>query len=110
MSACKVDVNGTDYYMDCDRVEDLEVINGLLVNTSSSSITLKHSFGTSTTYPYISCSGMSACQLRISNNTNYQTISSPVKYEGDPFYIMNFNHVVIWLLFLILGIKLLWKR
>lgn len=108
--ACQVEVSGTDYYVDCDRVEDLEMINGYLVNTSSSSITLKNNYGNGTTYPYISCSSMSACYLRQTQNSNSVVVTSPANYKGDPFYVLNFNHAVVILLFFILGIKILWKR
>lgn len=109
MGACQVTIDDTSYYIDCEKVGDLEQIDDYLVNTSSSSIILKHSFSTTTTYPYISCSSLSVCTLRSSSSSSV-AVTSPLVYEGDPFYILNFNHVVILLLALLLGIRLLWRR
>lgn len=44
MGACVVEVNGNDYYVPCDRVDYIYEIDGYLINTGSSSITLYSSF------------------------------------------------------------------
>lgn len=110
-NTCQISISGTDYYIPCDRINDLEYIDGYLVNISSSTITMRSFFSPDNfnTYPYITCSSMNICQLRSSNqissyvNTNYN-------YSGDLFKIVNPGYVIMLLLFLILGVRIIWKR
>ena len=108
-NTCQINISGTDYYVPCDYVSKLDYIDGYLVNVGTSSITLKSEFSPNTTYPNIQCSSMSVCNLRTAN-----TISNPVTsnytYSGDLFRVMNFEAVSLFVLLLILGVKLLWKR
>lgn len=108
-NTCEINVDGTDYYIPCDYVRKLDFIDGYLVNISSESITFKSQFNTNTSYPYITCSSMSICKLRISSNESVPVRTNFI-YSGDPFRIMNFESVSLFILILILGVKLLWKR
>lgn len=109
--SCQVEINDTSYYIPCDRVNDLEMIDGYLVNVSSSSITLKNNFSTnSTTYPYISCSSNQVCRLYTGSQIDYQTVRSPAVYNGDLFHTLNYDFVITFLLFILLGVRLVWKK
>lgn len=108
-NTCQINIDGSDYYIPCDRIKDLDFIDGYLVNVSSSSISMKSEFNTTSSYPYVTCSSMSVCNLRSSSNNSHY-ITSNFVYNGDPFKAFNFEFVVIFLLLLILGVKLLWKK
>lgn len=106
---CQITIDNTEYYIPCDFVRRLDFIDGYLVNISSQSISFKSKFNTNSSYPYISCSSMSICNLRTSSNQSVPVRSNFI-YNGDPFRIMNFESVSLFILILILGVKLLWKR
>lgn len=109
--ACKVSIDGTEFYIPCDKVNDLIMINGQLVNLGSSSITLKHSFSiTGNTYPYITCSSNSVCRVYRSNNQTYEAVTAEPIYNGDFFLTLNYDYIITILLFIILGVRLVWKK
>ena len=109
--SCKVEIDGTSYYIPCDRVKDLEVIDGFLVNVSSSSVTLKNSFSTeNTTYPYISCNSNQVCRLYTQSGQTWESVRSEAVYNGDYFKILDYDFVITFLLFIILGVRLVWKK
>lgn len=110
-NTCKIVINGTNFYIPCDRVNDLDYLDGYLVNVSSSSLTMRSIFrpDSSNMYPYITCSAMSVCQLR-SSDSQRSYIQSNYSYSGDILRIINPTFVIMFLLFVFLGVKLLWKR
>lgn len=108
-NVCEVSINGQDYFLPCDRVGDLSYQNGYLVNVSSSSLTLRSEFAPTTQYPYVSCSSMAVCQLRLSQQ-NTQYVQSNFEYKGDYFKISNFDLLIFATLFITLGVRLLWKH
>lgn len=79
MSACSIKINGDSYYIACDKVDDLVVIDNYLVNTSSSTIYLYSSildYNSNTSgYPRIQCSSMTKAVKRDSYNSSYSTVS-----------------------------------
>lgn len=109
-----ITIDNRDYYIEASRLSDLAFINNKLVNISNSSITMVTSFDTVTTYPRITCSAMSQCQLRTSNTSNYSPIISNYDLKGD--FNMNIlsdkQHfsIMILLLFIIVSIRLMWKK
>ena len=107
-NTCQVDIDGTSYYIPCDRVEDLYYTGSYLVNVSSSSITMKSIFNPDSEYPYITCSSMSICRLRSSNYNHY--ITSNYTLLSDPFLTFNFLPLIFIVLFITLGVRLVWKR
>lgn len=111
MEPCKVIIGDTEYYIPCDRVNDLHMIDGELVNLGSSSITLKNSFAlTGNTYPYITCSSNAVCRYYANNTQNYYAVTSSPTYKGDVFLTFNYPYVITILLFIILGARLVWKK
>lgn len=107
-NTCQVEIEGTTYFIPCDRVEDLYYTGTYLVNISSSNITMKSNFNPDNDYPYISCSSMSVCRLRTSNNNHY--ITSNYNLLSDPFMTFNFLPLIFIVLFITLGVRLVWKR
>ena len=108
-NTCQVEIEGTSYYIPCDRVDDLYFTRTYLVNVSSSSITMKSVFNTNSDYPYITCSSMSICRLREgSNNSHY--ITSNYKLLSDPFLTLNYLPLIFIILFITLGVRLVWKH
>lgn len=111
MASCQVNIDGTDYFIPCDLIDNLHMIDGKLVNLGSSSITMKSSFAiTGNTYPYIHCSSNSVCRYYPSNNQTYYAVTSAPDYEGDPFLIADYGYIICCLLILILGVRLIWKK
>lgn len=76
MSACVVEVNGTEYYAPCDKIEYINEIDGYLINTGSSSITLYYDFPSQSVngsgYPRISMPSNTKATYR-SSQTATQT-------------------------------------
>ena len=107
-NTCQVDIEGTSYFVPCDRVEDLYFTGSYLVNVSSSSISMKSVFNTDSEYPYITCSSMSICRLRTSNGNHY--ITSNYNLISDPFLTFNYLPLIFIILFITLGVRLVWKR
>ena len=108
---CEVTIDGQSYYIECDRVQDLQFIDGYLVNFSNSSLTLRSGFNPdNTVYPYISCSSMSVCDIRTSSNWQSSPVRSYYTYEGDLIAISNIPYLIFILLALFLGVRLLWKH
>lgn len=108
-NTCQVEIENTTYYVPCDRVEDLYFTGQYLVNMSSSSITMKSIFNTNSEYPYISCSSMSICRLR-DGSSNYHYITSNYNLLSDPFLTFNYLPLIFIVLFITLGVRLVWKR
>lgn len=110
-----ITINGVDYYIESDRLNDLAFIDNKLVNISNSNITLVNSFDSNnTTYPRITCSSMQQCILRSYSSSNYVGVTSNYqlksKFNMNMLGINNQNNLIISLLFIILGVKLLWKH
>lgn len=97
-----VTINGNDYYVPNDRIDDLYVIDGYLINTSSSSITLYAEFRENgdyySGYPIITCPSFTKAYIRQSYNGNSSTLSVS-SYEIKNKHIQN----EVLLLILILG-------
>lgn len=109
-NSCEILVDGNHYYIPCDRVGDLNYIDNYLVNTSSSSLTLKDHYGDGTTYPYISCSGNSVCYFRRSSDISSVPVRSDYTLVSDPFSVIDYSAFTVILLFLLLGVRLIWKH
>lgn len=107
-NVCQVDIDNQTYYIPCDRVQDLYFTGTYLVNLSSSNITMKSIFKPDSEYPYITCSSMSICRLRTVNNNYY--ITSNYILLSDPFLTFNFLPLIFIVLFITLGVRLVWKR
>lgn len=110
----EITIDGRTYYIEAERLSDLAFINGRLVNTSNSSITLVNNFDTVTTYPRITCASMSQCIYRSSQQASQIGVTSNYVYNGN-FNINTLSGTVVsqyilFILILILGVKLLWKR
>ena len=108
-NVCQIELGGVNYYVPCDRVNDLYFTGSYLVNCSSSSISMKSVFNTNSDYPYITCSSMSICRLRTSSN-NYSYITSNYNLVSDPFLTFNYLPLIFIILFILLGVRLVWKR
>lgn len=109
--SCTVKIEGNDYYIPCDQVNNLELINGQLVNLGSSSVTLRSGFAlTGNVYPYISCSSNSVCRLYRQSNQEYIAVTSAPVYQGDPFLTFNYSYVITVLLLILIGVRLVWKK
>lgn len=107
----EVVIDGVNYYVNSRDISSISFIDGQLVNTSSQySVTFKHSYGDNTTYPYIRCSSQQVCRLYNSNTSNYKVVTSDLELKSDYFKVVNYDLVIIFLLFIILGLKLVWKR
>lgn len=69
---CVLSVNNVNYYVACDRINDLILVDNELVNTSSSSITLYHDYpelnNSSSGYPRITASANQVAYYRGSYN------------------------------------------
>ena len=108
-----VTINGTTYYIEASRVNDLEFIDNKLVNVSNNSITMVNHFDYQNTYPRITCSAMSQCILRPSSTVSYYGVTNPVElpktFNSNQLGLYKDN-IIIMLLVIILGVKLIWKR
>ncbi len=109
-NVCVITIANKDYYIECSRINDLSYINGRLVNISNSTITLVTNYDLDTTYPRITCSSMRACGLRSSSNSDTVLVTQNFTNNNDLFSYVNYGYVIICLLFLILGVKLVWKN
>ncbi len=109
-NTCEITIDGNNYFVPCDRVRDLDFIDNHLVNVSSSSIILKDNYGDGTTYPYISCSSQSVCYYRDNRNATSVVVNSDYSFISDPFKVIDYSAFIVILLFLILGVKLIWKH
>lgn len=101
-----ININGTDYYVPNDRIDDLYVINGYLINTSSSSITLYASLRENgdyySGYPRITCPTFTKAYIQQSYNSSSSTLSI------STFQVEN-KHIQteVLLLILLLGMMML---
>lgn len=110
----EITIDGRTYYIEAERLSDLAYIGGKLVNVSNSNITLVSSFDINTTYPRITCSSMSQCVYRSSQQSTQIGVTSQYSYVGN-FNINTLSNsgissYILFVLILILGVKLLWKR
>lgn len=109
-----IEIDGQTYYISSDRVADLRYIDNKLVNVSNSSITLVHSFDTTSTYPRITCAAMSQCVYRASQQYTSVGVTSNYVYNGNfnikTLQASGIQSYMLWILIAILGVKLLWKR
>lgn len=78
MSACKIEINNTEYYYPCDYHDSLVLVGTSLINTGSSSVTLYHDFPTygdnSSGYPRITCPANQRAYIRTSYNATQQNL------------------------------------
>lgn len=111
-----ISINGVDYYIEADRLNDLAFINNKLVNISNSSINMVNNFDYNNQYPRIQCSAMSQCILRTNSTSNYSLVSSNYTLSSNQKFNVNTlgtNGLLTMLLFLnilLVGVKLLWKK
>lgn len=109
-----ITIDGQDYYIEADRLPDLAYIDGKLVNTSNSTITLVSSYSTETTYPRIQFSAMQQGRYYRSYNTSYTAVTSNYSLKSKfSIYQIGSNGIqsaILFLLILILGVRLIWKR
>lgn len=81
---CSININNSEYYVPCDRIEDLVVVDNRLINTSSSTINLYSDFinyGDSTSgYPRITCPSNTTAYIRNSYNGS-QSILNVSTYD-----------------------------
>ena len=110
----EIEINGRTYYIEADRLPDLNYINGKLVNVSNSTIYLVTDYAVDTTYPRIQCSAMSQCRYYSSYNSGYQAVTSnySVKSKFSIYQIgsSGIQSAILFVLLLILGVRLIWKR
>lgn len=107
-------IDDIPYYLHAGRMRDLAYINNKLVNISSSSITLVNNFDTQTSYPRITCASMQQCIYRNSYSSTGVGVTSPIDYR-DKFNMnilnnINYLTLIFALLFVLLGVKLIWKK
>ena len=87
------------------------MINGQLVNLGSSSVTLRNSFAlTGNTFPYITCNSNAVCRYYASSTQTYEAVTGEPIYNGDLFLTLNYDYIITILLFLLLGVRLIWKK
>lgn len=109
-----ITIDGQDYYIEADRLPDLAYIDGKLVNTSNSTITLVSSYSTDQTYPYITFSAMRQGRYYRSSGYNYTAVTSNYTVKSKfSIYQIGSNGIqsaILFALILILGVRLIWKR
>lgn len=109
-----ITIDGQDYYIEASRLADLAYIDGKLVNTSNSSITLVSSYSTDTTYPRITFSAMQQGRYYRSSNYTYTAVNSNYtlksKYSVYQLGTNGIQSAILFTLILILGVRLIWKR
>lgn len=110
-----IEINGIQYFCEASRLNDIQYINGKLVNVSNSSITLVNNYDFNvTTYPRIICNATSQCYLRNTQqsniqgvNTNYNLVS---KFNINTLGNLGLLSAILFSLLLIVGLRLLWKK
>ena len=111
-----ITINGVNYYIAADRLNDLAYIDNKLVNVSNSSIYLVNNFDYNNQYPRIQCSAMSQCILKQYNTSNYSLVTSNYSLANNQKFNINtlgnngFNTLILMLLSLIVLFKLIWKK
>lgn len=110
-NACKITIQSDDYWIPCDRIKDLHFLDGYLVNFSETSLTLRVRYSDETVYPYISCSAFGTCTKRTASGTQYQSyVNSNFSFDGDVFKTLNYDYWILFILLILLGVRLIWKR
>lgn len=112
MPGCVIEINGTEYYYPCDKKDSLEFIDNHLVNTSSSSITLYHTFpesgNTSSGYPRITCPANTLAYIRqsYSSSTTSTLVVNSYEFKSSQY---SFS---VYLLIVLIGVMIcqLFKR
>lgn len=94
---CIITINGTDYFYPCDRRDDIILVDGSIINTSSNTITLYHEFpeygDNYSGYPRIYLPSNTRGYYRSSYGSNYSNLVvnsmsfQSSKYSLD-FYLM----------------------
>lgn len=109
-----ITIDGQDYYIQADRLADISYIDGKLVNTSNSSITLVSSYSTDNTYPRIQFSAMSQGRYYATSGYNYVAVTSPYtlksKYNVKQLGDLGLSSAILFTLLIILGVRMVWKR
>lgn len=108
-NVCQVTIDGDDYYIPCDRVRDLYYNGTYLINVSTSTLTMRSDFQPDTSYPYIQCGSMGVCTLRSGYNSSTE-VRSNFTYDGDTLKIADFSYLIFIVLFITLGVRLVWKK
>lgn len=109
-----ITIDGQDYYIEADRLPDIAYIDGKLVNTSNSTITLVSSYSTETTYPRITFSAMQQGRYYQRANVSYIGVTSnyTLKSNFSIYQIgtQGIQSAILFALILFLGVRLIWKR
>lgn len=111
-----VTINGINYYIAADRLNDLAFIDNKLVNISNSSINLVNNFEYNNQYPRIQCNAMSQCILRSNSTSSYSLVTSNYSLANNQKFNINtlgsngFNTMFLMLLSLIVMFNLIWKK
>lgn len=109
-----ITIDGQDYYVQASRLNDLSYIDGKLVNTSNSTITLVSSYSTENTYPRIVLNAMSQGRYYQRANVNYTAVTSnyTVKSTFSVFQLgsLGLESAILFVLLLLLGVRMIWKR
>ena len=104
---------GYTFYMPADRVRDLNYIDGMLVNISNSQISMVYNFSNTTTYPYITCPVMRACNIT-TDRTHSEIVTVrptyPDKINLNMLGVLGYNQLLVGLLTIIVALKLLFKK
>lgn len=108
-----ITLDGVQYYISYDNLSHLSFVDGYLINNSNSSFTIKKTFNpnSQTGSNVITCPSMSVCYWRSTGTSStYNYINKNYTYDGDQFMLINYGRYIFILLFIILGVKLVWKR
>lgn len=105
-----IEVDGTEWIIPYDRVYDITVYNGDLVNISSSNITLFNRFieDTSNVYPRLVCNVGRVCYVQNTYN-DYDYLNSVQSLERKiptSNFILDYSN--IWLLLLVFIVIVKW--
>lgn len=107
----EVSISGTSYYVSASDIPFIAYIDGNLVNTSSQfSVTFKNSYSDETTYPYINCRAQQVCRYYPRYSSNYSVVTDDIVINGDYLKTANYPFLIFCVLFILLGVKLIWKR
>lgn len=104
---------GYTFYMEADRVRDLNYVDNMLVNVSQTAISMVNTFSNTTTYPYITCPSMRACTITV-DRTHAEIVTDrptyPDKININMLGDLGYNQLFTGLLLIIIALKLLYKK
>lgn len=104
---------GYTFYIQADRVRDLNYVDGMLVNISQSQISMVNTFSNTTTYPYITCPSMRACNITV-DRTHSEIVTDrptyPDKINLNMLGALGYDQLLVGLLTILVALKLLWKK